>query len=293
MVHHRGLVGGVEEASAAEVEAVFATNVSGLLNVVRAVLPQMRAQRAGRVVTIGSMGGFAQVPGWGVYGATTFAVEGLSEAMAGELAPLGITVTVVEPGSFRTDTRSPPRPWTACCGTEPGSARILIRLAWHRHLRLVKSRHAEKTYRPAHRRRGRRARPAGGRRPDHPAGPRAPGGHAAGLRARAVLTAGGHARRPPVPDPARRPAAERSADQRRPGHRQAGDVPAFGLRVPADRLGALGRPHTVALPVLPGGLTVRTIEPRRDGLRVVVEGRDVTADLGAGHPPGALPRCPS
>jgi NAD(P)-dependent dehydrogenase (short-subunit alcohol dehydrogenase family) len=98
----RGLLGAVEEASAAEVEAVFATNVFGLLNVTRAVLPHMRAARSGHVVNITSMGGFAQVAGWGVYGATKFAVEGLSEAMQAELAPLGIKVTIVEPGSFRT-----------------------------------------------------------------------------------------------------------------------------------------------------------------------------------------------
>jgi NAD(P)-dependent dehydrogenase (short-subunit alcohol dehydrogenase family) len=98
----RGLLGAVEEASAAEVEAVFATNVFGLLNVTRAVLPHMRAAHSGQVVNISSMGGFAQVAGWGVYGATKFAVEGLSEAMQAELAPLGITVTIVEPGSFRT-----------------------------------------------------------------------------------------------------------------------------------------------------------------------------------------------
>jgi len=98
----RGLLGAVEEASAAEVAAVFATNVFGLLNVTRAVLPRMRAARSGHVVNISSMGGFAQVAGWGVYGATKFAVEGLSEAMQAELAPLGINVTIVEPGSFRT-----------------------------------------------------------------------------------------------------------------------------------------------------------------------------------------------
>jgi NAD(P)-dependent dehydrogenase (short-subunit alcohol dehydrogenase family) len=98
----RGLLGAVEEASAAEVEAVFATNVFGLLNVTRAVLPHMRAARRGHVVNISSMGGFAQVAGWGVYGATKFAVEGLSEAMQAELSPLGINVTIVEPGSFRT-----------------------------------------------------------------------------------------------------------------------------------------------------------------------------------------------
>lgn len=99
----RGLLGAVEEASAVEVEAVFSTNVFGLLNVTRAVLPHMRATRSGHVVNISSMGGFAQVPGWGVYGATKFAVEGLSEALHAELSPLGIQVTVVEPGSFRTD----------------------------------------------------------------------------------------------------------------------------------------------------------------------------------------------
>ncbi|MFI5958865.1 oxidoreductase [Cryptosporangium sp. NPDC051539] len=99
----RGLLGAVEEASAAEVEAVFATNVFGLLSVVRAVLPHLRSRGQGHIVNIGSMGGFAQVAGWGVYGATKFAVEGLTEAMRAELAPLGIGVTVVEPGSFRTD----------------------------------------------------------------------------------------------------------------------------------------------------------------------------------------------
>jgi NAD(P)-dependent dehydrogenase (short-subunit alcohol dehydrogenase family) len=99
----RGLLGAVEEASAAEVEAVFATNVFGVLNVMRAILPHMRAARSGHVVNIGSMGGFAQVAGWGVYGATKFALEGLSEAMHTELAPLGVSVTIVEPGSFRTN----------------------------------------------------------------------------------------------------------------------------------------------------------------------------------------------
>jgi len=99
----RGLLGAVEEASATEIEAVFSTNVFGVLNVVRAVLPQMRAQRSGHVINIGSMGGFAQVAGWGVYGATKFALEGLSESMHAELAPLGISVTIVEPGSFRTN----------------------------------------------------------------------------------------------------------------------------------------------------------------------------------------------
>ncbi len=99
----RGLLGAVEEATADEVEAVFRTNVFGLLAVTRAVLPVMRAQRSGRILNLSSLGGFAQYPGWGIYGATKFAVEGLSEALRAELAPLGIQVVIIEPGGFRTD----------------------------------------------------------------------------------------------------------------------------------------------------------------------------------------------
>ena len=98
-----GLLGAVEESSAEEVQRLFQTNVFGLLAVSRAVLPHMRRQHAGHVINISSIGGYSAVPGWGVYGATKFAVEGISEAMATELKPLGIHVTVVEPGFFRTD----------------------------------------------------------------------------------------------------------------------------------------------------------------------------------------------
>jgi len=98
-----GLLGAVEEATAADVERVFRTNVFGLLNITRAVLPHMRAQRAGHVINISSVGGYRSGPGFGVYCATKFAVEGLSEALAAELAPLGVKITVVEPGYFRTD----------------------------------------------------------------------------------------------------------------------------------------------------------------------------------------------
>jgi NAD(P)-dependent dehydrogenase (short-subunit alcohol dehydrogenase family) len=98
-----GLLGAIEEASAAETTKLFGTNVFGLLGVTRAVLPHMRRQRAGHIINISSVGGYTGYPGWGVYGATKFAVEGISEALAGEVAPLGIHVTVVEPGFFRTD----------------------------------------------------------------------------------------------------------------------------------------------------------------------------------------------
>jgi NAD(P)-dependent dehydrogenase (short-subunit alcohol dehydrogenase family) len=98
-----GLMGAVEEASAAEIEAVYRTNVFGVLTVTRAVLPHMRAARSGRILNISSIGGYRGAAGFGVYSSTKFAVEGLSEALHAELAPLGIHVTVIEPGYFRTD----------------------------------------------------------------------------------------------------------------------------------------------------------------------------------------------
>jgi NAD(P)-dependent dehydrogenase (short-subunit alcohol dehydrogenase family) len=98
-----GLLGAVEEASAREVEALYRTNVFGLLAVTRAVLPHMRRQRSGRILNFSSIGGYRSGAGFGVYCSTKFAVEGLSEALAEEVRPLGIHVTVVEPGYFRTD----------------------------------------------------------------------------------------------------------------------------------------------------------------------------------------------
>jgi NAD(P)-dependent dehydrogenase (short-subunit alcohol dehydrogenase family) len=98
-----GLVGAVEEASATDVRRIYETNVFGLLNVTRAVLVQMRRQRSGHIVNISSLGGYRAAAGFGVYSSTKFAVEGLSEALHDEVAPLGIHVTVVEPGYFRTD----------------------------------------------------------------------------------------------------------------------------------------------------------------------------------------------
>jgi NAD(P)-dependent dehydrogenase (short-subunit alcohol dehydrogenase family) len=98
-----GLLGAVEEASAEDIERVYRTNVFGLLAVTRAVLPYMRAQCSGRILNISSIGGYRGAAGFGVYSSTKFAVEGLSEALHAELAPLGVHVTVVEPGYFRTD----------------------------------------------------------------------------------------------------------------------------------------------------------------------------------------------
>jgi NAD(P)-dependent dehydrogenase (short-subunit alcohol dehydrogenase family) len=98
-----GMLGAIEETTGEEVERIFRTNVFGLLNVIRAVLPTMRRQRAGHIINFSSLGGFRASAGWGVYCSTKFAVEGITEALHDELAPLGIHATVVEPGFFRTD----------------------------------------------------------------------------------------------------------------------------------------------------------------------------------------------
>lgn len=98
-----GLLGAVEESSADEVEKLYRTNVFGLLNITRAVLPYMRKQHSGHIMNLSSLGGYSSHYGWGVYCSTKFAVEGLSEALYHELKPLGVNVTVVEPGFFRTD----------------------------------------------------------------------------------------------------------------------------------------------------------------------------------------------
>jgi NAD(P)-dependent dehydrogenase (short-subunit alcohol dehydrogenase family) len=98
-----GYLAAVEEGEDAEIRALFETNVFGLAALCRAVLPTMRAQNSGVIVNLSSMGGVVGFPGIGYYNATKFAVEGLSEAMARELAPLGVKVLIVEPGPFRTN----------------------------------------------------------------------------------------------------------------------------------------------------------------------------------------------
>ncbi len=98
-----GYVGAVEESEEAEVRALMETNFFGLARMIHAVLPGMRHRRRGSIVNISSIGGLVGFPGVGYYNATKFAVEGLSESLAKEVAPLGIKVLVVEPGPFRTD----------------------------------------------------------------------------------------------------------------------------------------------------------------------------------------------
>jgi short-subunit dehydrogenase len=98
-----GLNGAIEEVSEEEFEPMFQTNIYGLIRTTRAFLPHFRQRRSGHIFNLSSIGGLIGMPGWGFYSTTKYAVEGFSEALAGEMKPLGVHVTVVEPGAFRTD----------------------------------------------------------------------------------------------------------------------------------------------------------------------------------------------
>ena len=98
-----GYFGAVEESEDAAVRNMFDINVFGLANMIQETLPVMRAQKSGHIVNIASIGGLVGFPAVGFYNATKFAVDGLSESLAKEVAPLGIKVTIVAPSGFRTD----------------------------------------------------------------------------------------------------------------------------------------------------------------------------------------------
>ena len=99
-----GLAGSLEELSDAESRSNFDVNVFGTLNVIRAVMPHLRAQQSGHILNVSSIAGVTGMfPGFGIYCATKFAVSGLSESLAAEVADFGVKVTTVEPGYFRTD----------------------------------------------------------------------------------------------------------------------------------------------------------------------------------------------
>jgi NAD(P)-dependent dehydrogenase (short-subunit alcohol dehydrogenase family) len=98
-----GLLGAVEEVSDDELRRQFETNLFGALNVTRAALPQLRAQRSGHIVQLSSLSATVANPGEGAYVASKAALEGVSESLARELAALGVRVTIVQPGPFRTD----------------------------------------------------------------------------------------------------------------------------------------------------------------------------------------------
>ncbi|MDX2069467.1 MAG: oxidoreductase [Haliscomenobacter sp.] len=97
-----GFAGAVEEASNEEVRAVMEANFFGALEVTRQALPLFRQQKRGHILQISSHGGIKAFPGFGIYNAAKFALEGFSEALAGEVAPLGIHLSIIEPGPFRT-----------------------------------------------------------------------------------------------------------------------------------------------------------------------------------------------
>jgi NAD(P)-dependent dehydrogenase (short-subunit alcohol dehydrogenase family) len=98
-----GYLAAIEEGEEDQIRAQFETNVFGLIALTRQVLPGMRARRSGHIVNFSSIGGLVSFASTGYYHATKYAVEGLSESLAIEGAPLGIKVTLVEPGPFRTD----------------------------------------------------------------------------------------------------------------------------------------------------------------------------------------------
>jgi NAD(P)-dependent dehydrogenase (short-subunit alcohol dehydrogenase family) len=98
-----GIAGAAEDTSIAEAKAQFETNFWGCVRVVQAVLPHMRTQRHGRIVLISSIGGVIGIPFQAYYSASKFALEGFAEALAYEVAPFGVQVTLVQPGNIATD----------------------------------------------------------------------------------------------------------------------------------------------------------------------------------------------
>lgn len=98
-----GLLGALEETSDEDIQRVFDVNFFGVVHLIQAVLPYLRQQRSGHLVNLSSIAGLAPMAGSSLYAAAKSAVEGVSQALAQEVEPLGIKVTLVEPGAFRTD----------------------------------------------------------------------------------------------------------------------------------------------------------------------------------------------
>lgn len=98
-----GYLGAVEETTDEDVQRMLDVQVRGTWNVIRAALPALRAAGSGHIINISSILGLLSFPGWGLYCAGKFAIEGLSESLAAEVAGFGINVSVVEPGYFNTD----------------------------------------------------------------------------------------------------------------------------------------------------------------------------------------------
>jgi NAD(P)-dependent dehydrogenase (short-subunit alcohol dehydrogenase family) len=120
----------VEEVDPDAVRAVFEVNLLGALHLIQAVLPAMRARGQGHIVNISSGGGIVGVPWVGLYSASKFALEGMSEALAAEVTALGIAVTIVEPGAFRTNLllREHPKSVSAIADYERSAGKMRSRL---------------------------------------------------------------------------------------------------------------------------------------------------------------------
>lgn len=126
-----GYFAAIEESDEAEVRRMFEVNVFGLSRMIHLVLPGMRDRRSGTIVNISSIGGIRAFPAVGYYNGTKFAVEGISEALSQEVAPLGIKVLIVEPSGFRTDwagrsaneTQHPIADYDATAGRNKGTIR--------------------------------------------------------------------------------------------------------------------------------------------------------------------------
>jgi NAD(P)-dependent dehydrogenase (short-subunit alcohol dehydrogenase family) len=127
-----GLLGAFEEASNEDINRVFDVNFFGVVHLVQAVLPYLRQQRSGHLVNISSIAGLAPMAGSSLYAAAKSAVEGVSQALAQEVEPLGIKVTLVEPGAFRTDflsDRSIINSQTRIADYQPTSGKAIQHLA--------------------------------------------------------------------------------------------------------------------------------------------------------------------
>ncbi|WP_235399227.1 oxidoreductase [Sphingomonas sp. SRS2] len=109
LVNNAGYIylGAVEEGDEQDVRTLFETNLFGPISLIKAVLPAMRARKSGHIVNISSIGGLITFPGSGYYNMVKSGVEALSDVLAKEVGPLGIHVTVVAPGAFRTSFRAP------------------------------------------------------------------------------------------------------------------------------------------------------------------------------------------
>lgn len=98
-----GYFGAIEESDDAEIRRMFEINFFGLANLIKEVLPHMRSQNSGHIINVASIGGLTSFPALGYYHATKYAVDGFSESLSKEIAHLGIKVTIIAPGAFRTD----------------------------------------------------------------------------------------------------------------------------------------------------------------------------------------------